>query len=67
MTLQRRAHALTHKELEAISRLQEGSPAPNCEDAVWSYLLALDLVWLDAAMRPPTMRLTAQARSYPTE
>jgi hypothetical protein len=55
MPHEQRIHALTYDELEALRRLQEGSPAPGPDDLAWSYLLSLGLVWLDTATLPATL------------
>ena len=62
-----RLHALTHAELEALRRLQEGSPAPSLDDPAWSCLMGLGLVWLDSATVPGTHRLTSAGRGYATD
>ncbi|HET6174199.1 MAG TPA: hypothetical protein VFD90_16425 [Gaiellales bacterium] len=67
MPLERRIYALTHDELEALRRLQEGLLAPETDDAVWTYLADLKLVWLDANARPATYRLTSSGRGYSTD
>jgi hypothetical protein len=67
MPLEQRIHALTHDELEALRRLQEGSLAPGLDDPAWGYLLELGLVWLDSATEPVTHRLTSVGRGYATE
>jgi hypothetical protein len=66
MPLERRI-ALTHDELEALRRLQEGSPAPDTDDPAWTYLADIKLVWLDAHARPATYRLTSSGRGYSTD
>jgi hypothetical protein len=63
----RRIYALTYDELEALRCLQEGSSAPGPDDPVWSYLLELGLVWLDAAAVPPKLGLTSAGRGYATD
>jgi hypothetical protein len=55
---------LTLEEFEALSRLQEGSPAPEEDDPVWESLISLRLVWRDDSVRPPRMRLTSEGRMY---
>jgi hypothetical protein len=67
MPLERRIRALTYDELEALRRLQGGSPAPGPDDPVWSYLLSLRLVWLDTATVPATLGLTSAGRRYATD
>src|SRR4051812_6875180 len=37
MPLERRTYALTYDVLEALRRLQEGSPAPGSEVCAWFY------------------------------
>ena len=66
MPLEQRIHALTHGELDALSRLQQQSPVPGIDDPAWSYLLALRLVWLDTATEPARLRLTVTGRGYAT-
>jgi hypothetical protein len=53
MPLEQRIHALTYDELEALRRLQEGSPAPGPDDLAWSYLLSVGLVRVDTDVRRP--------------
>jgi hypothetical protein len=65
--LEQRIHALTHGELEALSRLQKRSPVPCLDDPAWTYLLALRLVWLDTASEPARFRLTVAGRGYATD
>ena len=67
MPLEQRIHALTHGELDALSRLQHQWPVPGLDDPAWSYLLALRLVWLDTATEPARLRLTVTGRSYATD
>jgi hypothetical protein len=65
--LVRRIHALTHDELEALRRLQEGLPAARADDPAWDYLISLGLVWRDTARLPPTHGLTSAGRGYATD
>lgn len=68
MALAQRIYALTYDELEALRRLHEHAPPPDRDDPVWSYLLSLGLVWLDAAPSgPSTHRLTSAGRGYATD
>jgi hypothetical protein len=67
MALIQRIYALTHGELEALRRLHEQAQAPGPDDPVWSYLLSLELVWLDTAALPSTVVLTSAGRGYATE
>jgi hypothetical protein len=67
MPLARRTYALTYDELEALRRVQEGSPAQGSDDPVWGYLVSLGLVWLDTDVRPATIRLTSAGRGYATD
>jgi hypothetical protein len=63
----RRIYALTHDELEALRRLQEGSHAPGADDPAWSYLVALGLVWMETDSQPSRLGLTSAGRSYATD
>ena len=67
MPLDRRVYALTYDELEALRRLQEGSPAPGSDDPVWAYLRELGLVCIGAAPLPSSVRLTSAGRGYATD
>jgi hypothetical protein len=60
-------YGLTDDERAALFALQDGSPAPDRLDRVWEPLLQMGMVWLDDAMRPPTIRLTPFGRRYPRE
>jgi hypothetical protein len=60
-------HGLNDDEYVALRQLQRGALAPPAEHPVWTYLLATGLVWIDWEVRPPTVRLTASGRTYPTD
>jgi hypothetical protein len=62
-----RPHGLHDDEYVALRQLQRGALAPSTEHPVWTYLLATGLVRIDWEVRPPTVRLTASGRSYPTD
>ncbi len=55
---------LTVEQFAAIRALQHGEPAPPVADPVWTGLLALGMVWIDASSEPPVVRLTAVGRNY---
>jgi hypothetical protein len=55
---------LTDEQFEAVRALQRGAPAPYAHDHVWTFLLAMGLVWIDAQQRPPEVRLTPIGHNY---
>jgi hypothetical protein len=63
----RRTYALTHDELAALRRVQEGAPAQGPRDPVWSYLMSIGLVWLDTDVQPATIRLSSAGSGYATD
>jgi hypothetical protein len=54
------------EECYALRQLQEGASPPPASFAVWEYLRAIGLVWIDNGVQPPAVRLTPSGRSYPT-
>jgi hypothetical protein len=54
------------EECYALRQLQEGASPPPASFAVWEYLRAIGLVWIDNGVQPPAVRLTSSGRSYPT-
>jgi hypothetical protein len=61
-----RARGVNDEECYALRQLQEGATPPPASFAVWEYLRAIGLVWIDDRVQPPAVRLTPSGRDYPT-
>jgi hypothetical protein len=49
------------------ARCKKVAVVPAVTNPVWEYLLSVGLVRVDTDVRPPTVRLTPNGRSYPMD
>lgn len=60
-------HGLKDGEAAALRALQNGTPAPPVDAAVWKYLVSASYVWIDRLEEPAVVQLTPIGRSYPAD